>query len=82
MSNKVFNKRQCLKALRKIGFHKPVNQRRGNHDKYLVPDHLKRNNYKFIMIPRHNKLIIQNEIKKELKKIGGKKLLSEFIDNL
>lgn len=82
MSNRTFDKRQCLKALKKIGFYKSSNQRRGNHDKYLVPDYLKRDNHKFIMIPRHNKLIIQNEIKKELKEIGGKKLLSEFIDNL
>ena len=78
-----FNKRQCVRALKKLGFCLN-NDRRGTHDKYTFP-----NGYTipegfrpFIMIPRHNELKLQYKIVKEIKSIGGDDLVEKFMNLL
>lgn len=66
-----FNRRRCIKALKKLGF-ELVGRRKGNHDKYKFSDS------HFIMVPRHNKLRCQNEIINELRAIGGNELVDKF----
>jgi len=75
-----FNRRQCIKALCKLGF-KLDNDRRGIHDKYKFPSHYKiPDGYRpFIMIPRHNELRVQRQIVKELLVIGGEELVNNFM---
>ena len=77
-----FNRRQCLKALIKLGFYYSLKQRRGKHDKYDPPASLKEKivppNPIFIMIPRHNELRCQHEIIDELRAMGGDELVNKF----
>ena len=76
-----FNRRQCLRALSKLGFYL-ANKRSGSHDKYRPPNSLlgsiRPPQPPFIMIPRHNQLACQTEILDELEKMGGKQLVDEF----
>ncbi len=76
-----FNRRQCLRALSKLGFYL-TNKRRGSHDKYRVPNELlaeiKPPQPPFIMVPRHNELECQTEILEELYKMGGAPLVERF----
>ncbi|MCK5320143.1 hypothetical protein KAJ61_02010 [Candidatus Parcubacteria bacterium] len=72
-----FNRRQCLRALKKIGFRKSV-KRRGKHDKFMPPENIKNTNPPFIMIPRHKNIYCQNEIVKEIEKMGGQRLVEKF----
>ena len=76
-----FNKRQCLQALKKLGFFEG-SKRRGIHDKYYPPKRISENltseKAPFIMIPRHNELHIQTEIIKEIKAMGGDDLVEQF----
>lgn len=76
-----FNKRQCLRALKKLGFTEG-GKRRGNHDKYYPPRHIaekfRSDQAHFIMIPRHNELHIQHEIVKEIEVMGGIELVEQF----
>ena len=76
-----FNRRQCLRALSKLGFYL-ANKRSGSHDKYRPPKsmlaNIKPSQPPFIMIPRHNQLACQTEILDELEKMGGKQLVDEF----
>lgn len=77
-----FNRRQCIKALKKLGFYYSLNQRKGKHDKYDPPANIKdKISYPgptFIMIPRHNELRCQHEIIDELRAMGGEDLVSKF----
>jgi flagellar biosynthesis protein FliP len=76
-----FNRRQCLRAFKKLGFY-IGGKRRGIHDKYYPPkeiaESLASNQAHFIMIPRHNELHVQAEIVKELKAMGSDKLVEKF----
>lgn len=73
-----FNRKQCVRALIKLGFILSV-IRQGQHDKYNTPkQYLSPNTPPFIMIPRHNKLKIQHKIVKELEKMGGVELIEQF----
>ncbi len=78
-----FNKRQCVRALQKLGFCLN-NDRHGTHDKYVFPG-----NYTipagfrpFIMIPRHNELKLQHKIIKEIRLVGGDGLVEKFMNLL
>ena len=74
-----FNKRQCVAALKKLGFYLS-NDRRGEHDKYCFPSgYVIPVGYRpFIMLPRHNELRLQHKIVKELLAIGGEELVEKF----
>lgn len=75
-----FNKRQCIYALKRLGFYL-CNDRCGEHDKYNFPgQYIIPWGYRpFIMIPRHNELHIQHKIIKELKAVGGDELVEKFL---
>lgn len=76
-----FNRRQCLRALSKLGFFL-ANKRSGGHDKYRPPTDIQAGilppQRPFIMVPRHNNLECQVEIVEELKKMGGVELVERF----
>jgi hypothetical protein len=76
-----FNRKQCVRALKKIGFYEN-SKRRSGHEKYYPPKHLAEAltiaQAHFIMIPRHNELHIQMEIIKELRAMGGDDLVEKF----
>ena len=78
-----FNKRQCVGALKKLGFCLD-NDRRGIHDKYSFPSSyaIPAGFRPFIMIPRHNELKLQHKIIKELKSVGGDELVEKFMSLL
>lgn len=80
-----FSRKQCIRALRRLGF-VIANKRSGKHDKYEPPSSilskLSINQAKFIMVPRHNKLQCQNEIISELRLMGGDDLVKRFTDYL
>ena len=81
MGERDFNRRQCLRALAKLGF-AIDGSRRGKHDKFLPPQEIAQkltaDQPRFIMIPRHSELHCQSEILKELKAIGGEALVDAF----
>lgn len=80
-----FSRKQCIRALIKLGFFLK-NKRSGRHDKYEPPqnilNNLSGNHPKFIMVPRHNELHCQNEIIGELKMMGGEDLVKRFTEFL
>jgi len=78
-----FNRRQCICALKKIGFQQ-VNSRRGKHDKFTPPSSVisTSSNPPFIMVPRHKNLHCQNAIIKELSDMGGDELVKKFRQHL
>lgn len=80
-----FNRDQCIKALMKIGF-RNGNNRRGNHDKFLMPEYLERNRNPsqppFIVVPRSRQSHCQFAIIKELKNLGGEELADKFLKNI
>jgi len=82
MGKNDFNRRQCIKGLKKIGFVKK-NSRRGKHDKFIPPEDLLINKREgqpsFIMVPRGKNLHCQLEILKELWAFGGDNLVSDFL---
>lgn len=73
-----FNRRQCVRALARLGF-TLTNRRFGVHDKYKAPFMA---NPQFIMVPRHKDIHCQQAILRELKKMGGEDLEKRFLDNL
>lgn len=75
MGENNFNGRQCARALIRLGFILDT-KRRGKHDKYKAP--LANANPPFIMIPRHKDIHCQEEIIKEIRKIGGEELVEKF----
>lgn len=77
-----FTTKQCIRALLCLGFFLCNKGRRGNHDKYCAPEHLKRPGFAFIMVPRHASLHCQEEIVKELRSLGGDELVQKFKENL
>lgn len=79
MGENNFNSRQCARALEKLGFILAT-KRNGKHDKYRAPQ--PNANPPFIMIPRHKDIHCQDEIIKEIKKIGGEELVEKFRSNL
>lgn len=85
MGRKDFNRKQCIRALLKLGFVKN-NKRRGAHDKYKAPEYLlnqrQENQPPFIMVPRSRKIHCQLEILKELWAFGGDDIVENFIKNL
>lgn len=78
-----FNRQQCISALVKIGFQQK-NNRRGNHDKFMVPDYLNNSSdvFSFIMVPRSRQIHCQHAILKELERMGGEELVNKFLDNI
>lgn len=78
-----FNRKECIKALIKLGFTYGT-FRRGKHDKYTPPKDLleKRqpNQPPFIMIPRSKQIHCQLEILKELWAFGGEDLVNKFLN--
>ncbi len=79
--SRILNRRQCLRALKKLGF-LLANNRSGKHDKLLPPHSLQHHNPPFIMLPRHRELHCQNAILDELKKMGGDKMVEDFLKYL
>jgi predicted RNA binding protein YcfA (HicA-like mRNA interferase family) len=78
MGDSNFNRRQCIRALIRLGF-VLANKRHGQHDKFLAPSP---HNSLFIMVPRHKNLNCQHAILRELKKIGGEEMEKKFLENL
>ncbi|HBR80680.1 TPA: hypothetical protein DEA21_03510 [Candidatus Uhrbacteria bacterium] len=80
-----FDHRQCLCALKYLGF-SLGNKRSGQHDKFYPPSEIAEKitglQPRFIMIPRHKKLHCQSEIISEIKAMGGDDLVKSFKDNL
>jgi hypothetical protein len=74
-----FNRKQCIRALKKLGFYLD-NGRSGMHDKFCFPENCSVSSgcRPFIMIPRHNELRLQRQIIQELKNIGGDQLVDAF----
>lgn len=75
MGKNTFSRRQCVWSLTKLGFYLDK-KRSGKHDKYRAP--FTNVNPPFIMVPRHNDIHCQDEIIKELEKIGGNELVEKF----
>lgn len=73
-----FNRRQCVRALSRLGF-RLADRRCGEHDKFIAPFPA---TPPFIMIPRHKELHCQQAILKELRKMGGEDLIRKFQENL
>lgn len=82
MGRNDFNRKQCLRALKKLGFERSVT-RRGSHDKMNAPLYMAQqkqlNQPPFIMVPRSRKLHCQREILKEIHVLGGDELVEEFL---
>ncbi len=80
-----FDRKQCIRALLRLGF-VANNKRHGQHDKFDVPidfrDKLSSGVPPFIMIPRHKELRLQNKIVKEIEIIGGVELVEKFRQSL
>ncbi len=76
-----FTTRQCIQALKKLGF-LLGNKRFGKHDKFYPPpaiaEQLTGMQPRFIMIPRHSDLHCQSEIVSELRVMGGDVLVEKF----
>jgi len=69
-----FNRKQCIRALKRMGFILS-NKRSGKHDKYKAPFDC---HPPFVMVPRHNQLHCQDEIVGEIFKMGGQNLVDKF----
>lgn len=67
-----FNAKQCLKALKKLGFLIDKSKGKGSHCKAYFPSDIKipQGQKPFIIIPLHGKFRLQNVILKELKQQG------------
>ncbi|MBI2551185.1 hypothetical protein HYV73_02455 [Candidatus Uhrbacteria bacterium] len=72
-----FNTRQCIRALKRLGFFL-CNKRHGRHDKLCPPQTILNRLTGLIMIPRHSKLHCQSEIVAELRKMGSELLVERF----
>ncbi|HBB38209.1 MAG: hypothetical protein UV82_C0002G0115 [Candidatus Magasanikbacteria bacterium GW2011_GWD2_43_18] len=85
MGRQDFNRKQCIRALLKLGFVKD-NKRRGSHDKFKAPEHVlqqrQANQPPFIMVPRSRQLHCQLEILKELWAFGGDAFVEEFLGHI
>lgn len=75
MGENTFNRRECVRALLKLGF-VLNNKRSGGHDKFKAP--FSKARPPFIMIPRHNDIHCQDKIVKELERLGGIELVEKF----
>ena len=85
MGKNDFNRRQCIRALKRLGFEEK-NSRRGNHDNFIVPARFLKNKQSnqppFIMIPRNRNLHCQRAIIRELYNFGGDELVENFLKNI
>lgn len=74
-----FNRKQCIRALKRLGF-TLSNKRFGKHDKFEPPSTITPRNpeQRYIMVPRHRELRCQPEIVKELRAMGGDELVEQF----
>ena len=85
MGKNDFNRRKCVKALKKLGFEEK-SSRRGSHDKFVVPERFLKNKQSnqppFIMIPRSRNLHCQHTIIRELYNFGGDELIKDFLKNI
>lgn len=76
-----FNGRQCIRALKKLGFFL-CNKRYGSYDKFYPPPYIYQQlsglQPRFIMIPRHKELHCQGEIISELRTMCGDELVEKF----
>lgn len=85
MGENNFNTRQCIRALKQIGF-TLENTYQGGHDKYVPPhwvmEKLQGTQPRFITVPRHRIIRCQYEIISELRKMGGDDLVARFRENL
>ncbi len=85
MGGKDFSRAKCIRALKKLGFYLG-NKRKGKHDKFYPPQviaaQLVGQQPRFIMVPRHAQLHCQNEILSELQKMGGSRLVDDFMEKL
>jgi hypothetical protein len=82
MGKNDFNRKDCIRALKRLGFIYKIS-RHGKHDKYAPPAHLlekkQPNQPPFIMIPRSREIHCQLEILKELWAFGGDELINKFL---
>ena len=85
MGKNDFNRRQCIKALKKIGFEEK-SSRRGNHDKFVAPKCFLKNKQPnqppFIMISRNRNIHCQRAIIRELYNFGEDELVKDFLENI
>lgn len=85
MGTNDFSRRDCIRALRRLGFSHDTS-RHGRHDKFLLPQHLAAtigsSAARFIMVPRHRQLRCQREIVQELRAMGGDELVQAFTAEL
>ena len=84
MANINFNTKECIKALKKLGF---VNRsERSKHFKFHPPAGIDKNikpgKPRFIIVPRHKELRVQHLIIQELLAMGGDELMEKFFENL
>lgn len=83
-----FSRKQCVRALLRIGFHLCNKGRNAGHEKYCPPEVLRaqlretRSRHVFVMVPRHKDLHCQDEIVNELRNMGGNDLVTSFKVNL
>jgi len=78
-----FTRKECIKALIKIGFVKKT-KRKAKHDKYKPPfvlDSVSKNIRPFIMVPRHN-FYCQDALVGEIEKLCGQEIVEKFLNNL
>ena len=79
-----FNKRQCVRALKWLGF--VEKSKRKKHFKFYPPANIIKKITsglpQFIIIPNHRELKVQKLIIQELRKMGGEELVKKFLDNL
>ncbi len=85
MGKNDFNRKQCIRALKKLGFEEK-SSRRGSHDKFVIPECFSKNKQSnqpsFIMIPRSRNIHCQRAIIRELHNLGGDELVKDFLENV
>ncbi len=85
MGKNDFNRKQCIKVFKKLGFEEK-SSRRGSHDKFLAPERFLKNKQSnqppFIMIPRSRNIHCQRAIIRELHNLGGDGLIKDFFENI
>lgn len=79
-----FNKRQCIRALKRLGF--VEKSKRKKHFKFYPPGNIAQKITpglpQFIMVPNHRELKVQKLIVQELREMGSEELVKKFLDNL
>jgi hypothetical protein len=80
-----FNKKRAVRSLIRCGFY--LKKRKGRkHEKWFpsieIANRLLPDQCKFIMMPRHNELHLQEDLIDELRQMGGEELVAKFLANL